>query len=48
MPIGLVIMTAVVMALAAPRIRLRLSVPVASRRARSPGLAAADVEAVTR
>jgi hypothetical protein len=32
---GLVIAIAVVMALAGPRIRLRLSVPVASRRARS-------------
>ena len=33
MPIGLVIIMAVVMALAVPRIRLRLSVPDASRRA---------------
>ena len=35
MPTGLAIAIAGVMALAVPRIRLRLSVPVASRRARS-------------
>jgi hypothetical protein len=35
MPTGLAIAIAVVMALAGPRIRLRLLVPVASRRARS-------------
>lgn len=46
MPIGLVTIVAVLRALGMPRIRLRLSVPEASRRARSLGLAAAD--AVTR
>ena len=35
MPIGLVIITAVLMALGMPRSRLGLSVPDASRRARS-------------
>ncbi len=35
MPAGMVITIAVEMALAVPRIRLRLSVPDASRRARS-------------
>jgi hypothetical protein len=35
MPIGLIIIVAVVMALAGPRMRLTLSVPDASRRARS-------------
>jgi hypothetical protein len=35
MPIGLVIIMAVVMALGMPRLRLRLPVPDASRRARS-------------
>jgi hypothetical protein len=38
----------VVMALAVPRIRLRLPVPVASRPGQIAGLAAADAEPVTR
>jgi len=46
MPTGLVITVAVEMALAVPRIRLRLSAPEASRRARPLRLAAAA--AVTR
>jgi len=41
MLIGLVITVAVEMALAVPRIRLRLSAPEASRQARPLGLAAA-------
>jgi hypothetical protein len=48
LPIGLVNMMAVLMALAVPRMRLRLPVPDASRRVRSLGLAAADADAVTR
>jgi hypothetical protein len=48
MPPGLVIITAVLMALAVPLIRLRSSVPDAGRRARAAGLAAADTAAVTR
>jgi hypothetical protein len=48
MPIGLVIIMAVVMALGRPRLRLRLPVPDASRRAQIPGPAAADAAAVTR
>jgi len=48
LPIGLVNVMAVLMALAVPRMRLRLPVPDASRWARSLGLAAADVDAVTR
>ncbi len=43
MPIGLVIIVAMLRALRMPRIRLRLSVPEASRRATPLGLAAADV-----
>jgi len=41
MPTGLVITVAVEMALAVPRIRLRLSAPEASRRARPLAAAAA-------
>ena len=46
-PAGLANAIAVVTALEVPRIWLRLSVSVANRRA-IPGLAAADVESVTR
>ena len=48
MPVGLVLIMAVVMALGVPRIRLRLPVPDASPPGQLPGLAAADAAAVSR
>jgi len=47
-PTGLVITIAVGMALAVPRIRLRLSVPRCKPPGQIPGHAAADADAATR
>jgi hypothetical protein len=48
MPTGLVIAIAAGMALAVPRIRLRLSVPRCKPPGQIPDQAAADADAVTR
>ena len=48
MPVGLIIIMAVLMALGVPRIRLRLPVPDASPPGQFPGPAAADAAAVSR